>query len=217
LRQVLLKGLDPDPEGRPDPAAFRTLLHEARWKVLTDQMLASVQSAPSQVNLKASVGVASADQPAAFRSLFRDGRPEPAVTGDFVKVEAQASADGYLTVLVLGSSGDVEIGLPCPTERENRFHAGQSCTLIFKLTPPAGTEHLLIHWSAASERRTPLQWQEWLERSGLAGEEAGAANQNMSKRGAELVRVQKGPSPEGQRRVLGVLPASLHESSRLIC
>jgi serine/threonine protein kinase len=205
LRQVLLAGLNPDAEGRPAPATFLALLRETRWKALTDQIMTAVPSVPGPVKLQASVEVANADQPTVFRPLFRAGRPEPAATGDYVKVEAQATADGYITVLVLGSAGDVEVGLPCPTEPENLFRARQNCTLIFQLTPPAGTERLLIHSSVKSARRTPLQWQQWLERNGLTHEEAEAANQARLKRGAELVRVQKGATPEGQRRVL-VIP-----------
>jgi hypothetical protein len=99
----------------------------------------------------------------------------------------------------------VAVGLPSPGEPENLFRAGQSCTVIFQLTPPAGTERLLVHWSAKNVRRTPLQWQEWLERNGPADGEAGAARRARLARGVELVRVQKGPPPEGERRVL-VIP-----------
>jgi len=205
LQQVILAGLHPDPDQRPDPARFGALLREARWKAVTDQMLAAVPDTPCPVKLQASVAVASAEQPNAFRPLVRDGQPRPATTGNFIKVEAKASADGYLTVLVLGSSGEVEVGLPCPTEPENRFRAGQPCTLIFQLTPPDGTERLLIHWSAKDVRRTPLQWRQWLERAGLAGEEVEPETTGRAVRGAEMVRVQKGPAPEGQRRLL-VIP-----------
>ncbi len=155
--------------------------------------------------MQASVAVASPAQPTAFRPLLRDGQLLPAITGDFVKVEVQASADGFLTVLVLESSGELGVGLPCPAEPENRFRAGQRCSLIFRLTPPAGTERILIHWSAKGVRRTPPQWREWVERGGLAPAEGDAGRAGGRVRGAELVRVQKGPAAEGQCRVL-VIP-----------
>jgi hypothetical protein len=136
--------------------------------------------------------------------LLRDGRLLAATTGDFVKVEAQATADGFLTVLLLESSGQLEVVLPCPTEPENLFRAGQRCNLIFQLTPPAGTERVLIHWSGQEVRRTCRKWREWVERAGLAPEDAGPS-QPVALRGIERLRVQRGPVPEGNCRVL-VIP-----------
>ncbi|HKB36881.1 MAG TPA: protein kinase [Gemmataceae bacterium] len=205
LQQVIDRGLEPDPDRRPDLPAFLALLREARWKALTDRMLAAVPDTPVRVKLQASVAVARPDRPEAFRPLVRDGHVLPAATGDFVKVEARADADGFLTVLVLESSGELEVGLPCPTEPENRFGAGQRCSLIFRLTPPAGTERLLIHWSAEEVRRTPMQWREWLERVGLSPGRTEPGNAEGRVRGAEVVRVSIGPAAEGQRRLL-VIP-----------
>src|SRR5262249_47950494 len=102
------------------------------------------------------------------------------------------------------SSGGLEVVLPCPTEPDNRFGAGQRCSLILRLTPPAGTERLLIHWSAEEVRRTPLQWREWLERVGLSPGTAPGAGGGGG-RGAQGVRVISGRAAEGQRRLL-VIP-----------
>ena len=204
LRQVLLSGLDPDPARRADLPTFLCRLRKARWKALTDRMTANMPEAASVVKLQASVAVAGADRPDAFRPLQKDGLRVPARTGDFVKVEAQANADGYLTVLVLESSGDVQVGLPHPTEPENRFRAGQRCSLIFRLTPPDGVERVLVHWSAQGERRTPSQWRQWLD-AGLAPGEAEMDHPGLAVRGAEVLRMNKGPAPEGNSRVL-VIP-----------
>jgi hypothetical protein len=204
LRQVLLAGLEADPDRRADLPTFLGRLREARWKALTNQMLAAVPDTPGSVKLQAAVAVASPAQPAAFRPLLRDGQLMAAATGDFVKVEAQATADGFLTVLLLESSGQLEVVLPCPTEPENRFRAGQRCNLIFRLTPPAGTERVLIHWSGQEVRRTCRKWREWVERAGLAPDDAGPS-QPVAVRGIERVRVQKGPVPEGDCRIL-VIP-----------
>jgi serine/threonine protein kinase len=205
LQQVIGAGMEPDPARRADLPVFLGQLREARWKALTDRMLADIPDTPHSVKLQAAVAVAPPDRPTAFRPLRQDGRLVPAATGDFVKVEAQASADGYLTVLVLESSGELEVGLPCPTEPQNHFRPNQSCHLVFRLTPPAGTERVLVHWSANDVRRTPQAWRRWLERAGLGPEEGEPEAPLVPVRGAEVVRVKIDPPPQGDCRVL-VIP-----------
>jgi serine/threonine protein kinase len=205
LRRVILAGLESDPVRRADLPTFLALLREARWKALTDRMLAAVPDTPCPVKLQATVAVASADRPAVFRPLLKDGRPVPAATGDFVKVEAQATADGCLTVLVLECSGELQVALPCPAAPPNRFRAGQVCSLIFRLSPPAGTERILIHWSAKGVQRTRQEWRQWVERAGLALEDNDTDDRPMPLRGVEVLRVKKGPAPEGHSRTL-VIP-----------
>jgi serine/threonine protein kinase len=205
LRRVILAGLESDPARRADLPTFLALLREARWKALTDRMLAAVPDTPCPVKLQATVAVASADRPAAFRPLLKDGRPVPAATGDFVKVEAQATADGYLAVLVLESSGELQVALPCPAEPQNRFRAGQVCGLIFRLAPPAGTERILVHWAAKGVQRTRQGWRQWVERAGLAPEGNDTDDRPVPLRGVEVLRVKKGPAPEGHSRTL-VIP-----------
>jgi serine/threonine protein kinase len=205
LRQVIQAGLEPDPARRADLPTFLARLREARWKALTDRMLAAVPDMPCPVKLQATVAVASADRPAVFRPLLKDGRPVPAATGDFVKVEAQATADGNLAVLVLESSGELQVALPSPTEPQNRFRAGQVCSLIFRLAPPAGTERILIHWSAKGVQRTQQEWRQWLERAGLAPEDNDTDDRPVPRRGVEVLRVKKGPAPEGHSRIV-VIP-----------
>jgi hypothetical protein len=207
LRQVILAGLEFDPDRRADLPTFLALLREARWKALTDRMLAGVAKTPCKVKLQATVAVASADRPAAFRPLQNNGRAVPAVTGDLVKVEAQATAEGFLTVLLLESSGELQVGLPCPSEPQNHFRAGQGCSLIFRLAPPAGTERVLIHWSAKEVQRTQREWRRWVERTGLAGEDNDTGARPMHHRGVEVLRVRKEPAPEGHNRTL-VIPVS---------
>jgi hypothetical protein len=129
----------------------------------------------------------------------------PAATGDFVKIEAQATADGYFTVLVLASSGELMVGLPCPTQLDNRFRAGQRCSLVFRLTPPAGTERVLIYWSATRVDRDASQWRRWVERAGLGAEYEEAEVAAPPVRGIEMCGVHKGPAPVGDCRML-VIP-----------
>jgi serine/threonine protein kinase len=207
LQEVIRAGAEPDPGRRSDAATFGGRLREARWKTLTDLVLAAQPETPTAVRLQASAAVADADRPTAFRPLRQGERLVSAATGDFVKVEAQATADGYFTVLVLASSGELEVGLPCPTQPDNRFRAGQRCSLIFRLTPPAGTERVLVLWSAAKVERDALRWRRWVERAGLGPEDGDAGNAAPPIRGVEICAVQKGPAPEGDCRML-VIPVA---------
>ncbi len=211
LRQVISSGLEPDPQRRADLPTFLTQLREVRWQALTEHVLNSNSDMLVPVKLQAAIAVARADEPTTFRPLVKEGRPEPATTGDLVKVEALASVDGYLTVLVLDSSGNVQVGLPKPNEPENLYRAGQRCGLVFRLTPPAGTERLLIHWSAQDVRRTPLEWLHWMELIGLVSEDADAGRRTPV-RGMEILVAKKGPAPERDRRIL-VIPVP-HVSAR---
>ena len=81
--------------------------------------------------------------------------PEPSPvgevgTGDFVRFEITTSHDGYLTVLNLGSSGEVTVLFPDPTIRDNRILAQATvgevsrsveATINRSLEPP-----LLLSW-----------------------------------------------------------------------
>jgi serine/threonine protein kinase len=207
LREVIRAGAEPEPERRPDAATFLGQLREARWKALTERMFAAQSEAPAAVRLQATAAVADADRPTDFRPLRHGGRLVPAATGDFVKIEAQATADGYFTVLVLASSGELVVGLPCPTQPDNRFRAGQRCSLIFRLTPPAGTERVLILWSAAKVERDASRWRRWVERAGISAEDGEAGAGAPAVRGVEMCGVHKGPAPEGDCRML-VIPVA---------
>jgi hypothetical protein len=196
--------MEAEPERRADLRTFLTQLREARWHALTERMLGSMSDTPGPVKLQAVVAVARADDPTTFRPLVRDGRHDQAATGDFVKVEALASVDGYLTVLVLEVSGNVQVGLPQPNEPENLYRAGQRCGLVFRLTPPAGTERLLIHWSPQDVRRTPLEWLHWVEQAGLVADD-NDRGRLPAVRGVEILVARKGPVPERDCRIL-VIP-----------
>jgi hypothetical protein len=207
LQEVIRAGAELDPARRPDAATFAGRLRETRWKALTEQMLAAQPEAPPAVRLQASAAVAAAEAPTAFRPLRQGERRVPAATGDFVKVEAQATADGYFTVLVLASSGELEVGLPCPTQPDNHFRAGQRCRLLFRLTPPAGTERILVLWSAGKVERDASRWRRWVERAGIGPEDGEAEGAAPPVRGVEVCGVFKGPAPGGDCRLL-VIPVA---------
>jgi serine/threonine protein kinase len=207
LREVIRSGSDPDPERRADAATFLGQLREARWQALTARIFAAQPETPTAVRLQASAAVASADRPGCFRPLRQGESLVPAATGDLVKIEAQATAEGYLTVLVLASSGELVVGMPCPTQPDNHFRAGQLCSLIFRLTPPAGTERVLIHWSATEVKRDALGWRRWVERASNGLGDGGAGGEGSPVRGVEVCGVRKGSAPEGDCRLL-VIPVA---------
>jgi hypothetical protein len=99
--------------------------------------------------------------------------PEPAPvasvrTGDLVRLEVTADADGYLTVLNLGSSGQLKVVFPNPLARDNSVRAGQTQRLTLKLTPPAGTDRAAVIWTARPDTLTPAEWRDRLEAGQVA-------------------------------------------------
>jgi serine/threonine protein kinase len=203
LRSVIMEGMEPDPERRSDLPTFLGMLREARGKELAERLLRHPECLRSKVKLQVSVSVAKAHTPTVFHPLAPESRePVSLATGDLVKVEAVASANGYHTVLVLGSSGELQVVLPRPTEPQNHFAAGQRHSLLLQLTPPAGTERILVLWSRKEARRTPAQWCRWLENSGIDTGTGDTSNGPGMVRGVQVVDGQAGPPPEGNWRAI---------------
>jgi hypothetical protein len=78
-----------------------------------------------------------------------------------VRIETDADANGYLTVLNLSSSGEVGVLFPNPRMPDNRIRAGRPQRLTVKLIPPAGTDHAVLVWTPGP---CPLSAREWRER-----------------------------------------------------
>jgi tRNA A-37 threonylcarbamoyl transferase component Bud32 len=206
LRSVILAGMESDPDRRSDLPTFLGVLREARGKELAERILRHPECQRCKVKLQVSVEVAKADAPTVFHPLASEGSiPLPVATGDLVKVEAAASANGYHTVLILGSSGELHVAFPRPAEPQNHFAAGQRHSLLLQLTPPAGTERILVLWSRKEVRRTPAEWSRRLENAkfGHTGPEEGS--QETRVRGIEVVGSMAGPIPEGNWRAV-VIP-----------
>jgi hypothetical protein len=118
--------------------------------------------------------------------------PEPAPvaavrTGQLVRLELAADAEGYLTVLNLGSSGQLRVLFPNPLCPDNRIRPGRPHTLTVKLTPPAGTDRAAVIWT---RRPGTLSLEEWRQRM-EAGQPAGLPPTESS-RGMDLVLHQAG-------------------------
>src|SRR5262249_18829692 len=146
---------------------FLALLREARWRRLAEEVLGRQAGEPATVRLQAAVAHAPADDPTAFTPLTPHELTRRRLrTGDLVRIESAASADGYQTVLLLGSSGRLDVVLPRPSAEGNFFAAGQRHRLLLRLTPPGGCDRVLVVWSREDVRRSDREWQEWLERRG---------------------------------------------------
>lgn len=83
-------------------------------------------------------------QPFGVRVWMEGNRTELGI-GELVVFHAESERDGYLTVVDLGTDGDVMVLLPNPFERENRIEAGQTFTFPSEemgfdipAQPPAG-------------------------------------------------------------------------------
>jgi tRNA A-37 threonylcarbamoyl transferase component Bud32 len=153
-------GLDPNPDIRPDLAAFTALLRTCHTCGLATRLRALAREQPGPVKLQVTVSTAN-ERDLIFRTVFSG----PVTTGtspvrceDVVRIETTADADGYLTVLNLSSGGEVGVLFPNPRVPDNRIRAGRAQRLTVKLTPPAGTDHAVLVWTPAP---CPLSAREW--------------------------------------------------------
>src|SRR5262249_23289736 len=103
-------------------------------------------------------------------------------TGDLLQIEVSADTDGYLTVLNLGSSGDVQVLLPNPLARDSRVRAGVPQRLTVKLTPPAGVDRAAVIWTRQPSALTPAEGRGRIEHG-----EAVAAPPRLATRGMDFV------------------------------
>jgi hypothetical protein len=203
--------MEPDPERRADLPQFLGRLREARWQRLAEKVLRHQPGEPARVRLQAALAVASADAPDSFTPLSPQKLPRLHLrTGDLVRIESAALADGYQTVLLLGSSGTLEVVLPRANAEANFFAAGQPHRLLLRLTPPQGRERVLVVWSRGNIRRSAHEWQRWLERCGEVFVEQATLAPKQSIRGVKLIGSAPGQPPQGDWRAL-VIPLAYRE------
>jgi tRNA A-37 threonylcarbamoyl transferase component Bud32 len=183
VEEVILAGLEPDPGERVDLETFTARLRGAHLQTLADKLLECSRPTAGQVNLRVSVWAAD-ERELVFRPVACERQvleptrnfdfvPEPAPaasvrTGDLLRLEVTADADGYLTVLNLGSSGELEVVFPNPLARDNRIQAGRPHRLTVKLTPPPGTDRAAIIWTRHPSDLTPAGWRNRIETGQVA-------------------------------------------------
>jgi tRNA A-37 threonylcarbamoyl transferase component Bud32 len=194
IEDVIRAGLEPDPARRADLATFTARLRGAHLQALADKLLECSRRAASRVNLRVSVWAADERdlvfRPVACETQIReptrnlDVVPETAPvasvrTGDLLRLEVDADADGYLTVLNLGSSGELKVVFPNPQAQDNRIRAGRPHRLTVKLTPPAGTDRAAVIWTRHPRDLTPAEWQSRIEAGQVAAVPPHAAVRGM--------------------------------------
>lgn len=199
LSDVVRAGLQSDPSQRPNLAEFTARLRSCHTVGLSERLRMLSGDRPRSVGLHVIVSTAS-EKDLIFRTVFHGPLTDqsPAVRCDeIVRIEAEADADGYLTILNLGSSGEVNVLFPNPRVPDNRVRSGRPQRLTVKLTPPAGTDHAVLVWTP---RPCPLTAREWRERI-----EAGRLVMPLSvDRGMEFVMLDT-PEPAGSDWVAAIV------------
>jgi hypothetical protein len=169
--EVILAGLDPDPQRRPGLSDFVTRLRAAQFQALADRLRQQALSSTCAVHLRIVVATARGAD-AGFRpvALAAAGSAPDHYrattrlrTGDLVALEISADAHGYLTVLNVSSSGEVGLLLPNGRDRNNRIRVGCPHRLTIQLTVPSGTERAVALWTRRPCPLTPSEWREQLE------------------------------------------------------
>src|SRR5262249_50430014 len=139
IEDTIRAGLEPEPSQRADLATFTARLRGAHLQTLADRLAELASRAGCAVHLH--IGISTADaSDLAFRPVPCTAQvieptrnmllvPEPAPvaavrTGDLVRFDVTADAEGYLTMLNLGSSGELKVVFPTPLAGDNRIQAG---------------------------------------------------------------------------------------------
>jgi hypothetical protein len=197
VEQLIRTGLAADPERRPTLADFARQLRGTLNQLLLDSILlapAPTRQGPVRLRLAVSrqterhVFVPVTTSEPAPEQLVRDIKRVPRAprgidvrTGDRLRVEVEADRDGYLSVLNVGPTGNLNLLYPVGPEPAT-IEAGRALRLLdVELSPPAGRERLLALWSRSP---LPLNLEELL--SLVEGKEADKAT-NATR---DLKRVQ---------------------------
>ena len=178
VEEAILAGLEPDSASRLDLRAFLAAVRGARLAALADQLRHRARQCGVKIEVEVSAGkpgdrvfrrVPCLSQPLEpHRNPDKVPEPSPVVvveTGDLVSFDVRIDTDGYLTVLNLASSGEIQSLFPNPSVPENRVRAGQAQRLVVQLTPPAGTERTALVWTRRLERLNVEQWRARIEGS----------------------------------------------------
>jgi hypothetical protein len=174
VEEVLRAGLEPTPERRPTVDEFRTRLRGVPQQVLADELRRLARSAGCTVRLDVPVSVADkADK--LFRRVLTCSNRDPgattarARTGQLLRYEAGADADGHLTILGLDSSGELTLLLPNERARDTALPVGKTQRLTVEVTPPPGTDPTAVIWTRVAWTLPPAEWRRWIA-TGRLGE-----------------------------------------------
>jgi serine/threonine protein kinase len=166
--ELIVAALDPDPAKRPSLAEFVARMRTAHLDAVARRLQGQAGQA-ARVAVTASTADARdlvfrpVPLAASSEHLDRSGPALPLHTGDLVRLEVSADAEGYLTVLNLGSSGEVHVLVPSARAPDNRIRAGRPHRLTVRLALPGGTDRLVALWTRHQWQFTPAQWREQIE------------------------------------------------------
>ncbi len=176
LERVVRAGLAARPERRPALREFVTALRGSLNQLLGDSLLlpAGQKERPAPVDLRLLVGLwqggntyasVAATHPGS-RAVLRDLKKVPPLpeqvqlrSGDRVRIQVVADRAGYVTVLNVGPTGNLNLlyperpdATPAPVEANRLLDI-----LDVELTPPAGAERVIAVWSRAPLALADLQ------------------------------------------------------------
>jgi hypothetical protein len=157
---VVRAGLDPSLDRRPDLAAFTAMLRGSHTAGLAERLRTLSSGRAPAAGLNVMVSTAT-EKDLVFRTVYRGPAAGscPSVRCDeIVRIETEADANGYLTMLNLSSSGEVGVLFPNPRMPDNRIRAGRPQRLTVKLTPPAGTDLAVLVWTPGPCLLSAREW-----------------------------------------------------------
>jgi serine/threonine protein kinase len=159
-------GLQPEGRRRPALNEFREELRRMPMRVLAEQLCEQVRGSKCPVRLRVAVATAPGPRQPFTRVLQLENRDEDpgraveATTGQLIRYEVTADAEGYLTVLNFGAEGKVEMFLPQKEQKSPRLVPGQVAKLTTALAPPVGKEHTAVIWTRQPGRLSAGEWNE---------------------------------------------------------
>jgi hypothetical protein len=166
VEEVLRASLHPEASQRPSLDEFREDLRRIPMLVLAEHLREEVRASKCLVRL--SVTIATAPGPRQPFTVVQTcaNRGETAIhpvdvaTGQLIRYEVTADAEGYLTVLNWGAEGKLEMFLPQEEQTSHRLVPGQVTKLITALAPPVGKELTVVIWTRQPARLSAGEWHE---------------------------------------------------------
>jgi hypothetical protein len=168
LENLIRAGLAAAPAQRPSQADFVQALRGTLNRLLVDQLLGPLGSAPGPAPVKLSLRISKVHgredllpmTPAAPQRTYatRDLTKVPPApericlrTGERIRIQVSADCAGYVAVFNLGPTGNLNLLFPDKAHTAgvcSRVQANQSVDVSdVQLTPPAGRERLMATWS----------------------------------------------------------------------
>jgi serine/threonine protein kinase len=174
IQDVIRAGLEPDPERRPGLDEFRARLRRVHVQELAEELRRLAQRSSCPAHLRVSLATAS-ERDKQFATLTSEPGQEGVCrvnTGDLLRIEATADADGYLTVLHFGAAGELAVLLPNPLAADNALKKDQPQRLTVQMTPP-GPDRAAVIWTRMPNRLSAEAWRDRIAAGRITDAERG--------------------------------------------